>query len=229
MNSVCVIPARGGSKRIPRKNIRAFGGKPMIAWPILAALESRVFDEVIVSTDDPEVARIAEDFGASVPYVRPAELSDDHTGVMPVVRHAIAFFRDSGRAPLLAACVYPTAPFLRAASLRRAMEELTASDAEFVLSVTSFDYPVQRALKLDEAGGLRFAQPEFALTRSQDLEQRYHDAGQFFAGRVTAIMEHDAVLFSRCLPMIIPRDEAVDIDTEEDWQFAEKLCALRRP
>jgi len=227
MSSICVIPARGGSKRIPRKNIRVFGGKPMIAWPVLAALESGAFDEVIVSTDDQEIAEIAVECGASVPFMRPAELSDDHTGVMPVVRHAITFLRDSGRAPVLAACVYPTAPFLRAGSLDRAMEELKRTDADFVLSVTSFEYPVQRALKLDEGGRLRFAQPEFALTRSQDLEHRYHDAGQFFAGRAAAMMEYDAVLFARCLPLVIPRDEAVDIDTEEDWQFAGKLHALR--
>lgn len=225
---LAVIPARGGSKRIPRKNIRVFDGKPMIAWPIGALLDSGVFDEVIVSTDDQEIAAIAKDHGARVPFIRPAELSDDHAPVLPVLRHAIAWLRDRGPAPSVAFCAYPASPFLRPANLRQAMKVLEESDADFVLSVAAFDFPVQRALRLDEGGKLRFVQPEFALTRSQDLEQRYRDAGQFFGGRAAAIMEHDAVLFARCLPLVIPRDQAVDIDTEEDWRFAEKLHALSR-
>lgn len=223
--AVAIIPARGGSKRLPRKNIRPFAGKPMISWSIEAALESAVFDDVIVSTDDEEIAEIARASGASIPGLRPAELSGDTAAFMPVIRHHLRLLPEPAE---LACCIYATAPFVRAAALRQAVQTLRESEAEFVLSVTAFDYPIQRALKLNDSKQLGFVQPEYALKRSQELEPRYHDAGQFFGGRVSALMEHDAVLFARCMPLIIPRDEAVDIDTEEDWRFAEKLHALRR-
>lgn len=222
--TVAIIPARGGSKRIPRKNIRAFAGKPMIGWSIEAALTSGVFDDVIVSTDDEEIAEISKRHGASVPFLRPAELSGDTAAFMPVIRHHLNALP---RPATFACCLYATAPFVKADRLAEAMAKLSESDAEFVFSVTPFDYPVQRSLRLDGAGLLSFAEPEYALKRSQELEPRYRDAGQFFAGRVPALMQHDAVLFAKCLPLIIPRDEAVDIDTEEDWRFAEKLHALR--
>lgn len=222
--SVAIIPARGGSKRIPRKNIRPFAGKPMIAWSIEAALKSGAFDEVIVSTDDEEIAAVATSFGASVPFLRPAELSGDTAAFMPVIRHHLNALPQPAS---YACCVYATAPFIKAERLAEAMTSLRDSEAEFVLTVTPFDYPVQRSLRLDAGNLLTFAEPEYALKRSQELEPRYHDAGQFFAGRVPALMQHDAVLFAKCLPLIVPRDEAVDIDTEEDWRFAEKLHALR--
>lgn len=222
--SVAIIPARGGSKRIPRKNIRPFAGKPMIAWSIEAALASGVFDEVIVSTDDEEIAEVSKTHGASVPFLRPAELSGDTAAFMPVIRHHLQALAQPAD---FACCVYATAPFIKPERLAEAMKKLRESEAEFVLSVTPFDYPVQRSLRLDEASLLTFAEPAFALKRSQELEPRYHDAGQFFAGRVPALMQHDAVLFAKCLPVFIPRDEAVDIDTEDDWRFAEKLHALR--
>jgi N-acylneuraminate cytidylyltransferase len=222
--SVAIIPARGGSKRIPRKNIRPFAGKPMIAWSIEVALASGAFDEVIVSTDDEEIAAIATAHGASVPFLRPAELSGDTAAFMPVIRHALSFAQQ----PVDFACsIIATAPFLSGHRLAEAMKRLRNSEADFVLSVTPFDSPVQRSLRLSDDNLLTFANPEFALTRSQELEPRYHDAGQFFAGRVSALMQHDAVLFAKCLPVFIPRDEAVDIDTEDDWRFAEKLHALR--
>lgn len=222
--TVAIIPARGGSKRIPRKNIRPFAGKPMIAWSIEAALASGVFDEVIVSTDDQEIADIAKAHGASVPCLRPAELSGDTAAFMPVIRYHLNALAEPAD---FACCVYATAPFIQPERLAEAMRNLMASDADFVFSVTPFEYPVQRSLRLNESNLLTFAEPEFALKRSQELEHRYHDAGQFFGGRIAAIMQHDAILFARCLPLIVPRDEAIDIDTEDDWRFAEKLHSLR--
>lgn len=223
---VAIIPARGGSKRVPRKNVRSFCGKPMIAWSILAALESGVFNEVIVSTDDEEIREISLGYGASVPVLRPQVLSQDVSPLMPVLRYHL---EQCNPAPSIACCIYATAPFVNARHLASAMEKLQNADADFVLAVTPFEYPVQRALRLGPSGMVHLVEPENALKRSQELEPRYRDAGQFFAGRFEALMQHDAVLFGRCLPVFIDRDESVDIDTEEDWRFAEKLHALRTP
>ena len=225
---IAIIPARGGSKRIPGKNIKLFAGKPMIAWSIEAALASGVFSRVIVSTDDEAIASVAREFGAEVPFVRPAEISGDQAAYMPVIRHVLTHLQAAGSPAEIAFAVYATAPFLTAPSLREAAGKLAADPtADFVLAVTSFDYPVQRALIEGNDGGLGFREPEHALQRSQDLAACYHDAGQFFGGRVAALMKHDMTLFGRCLPVMIPRDAAVDIDTEEDWRFAEKLHQLR--
>lgn len=226
MSSIAIIPARGGSKRIPRKNIRVFHGKPMIVWSIQAALESNVFDKVIVSTDDDEVASIAQAAGALVPFQRPRELSGDHAATMPVVAHAIGWWQENCGPLDFGCCVYATAPFLRPASLVESIRMLRTTDAEFVLSVGQFRYPVQRSLRLDGLGKLNFAEPENAFKRSQDLETRYHDAGQFFAGRVEALMTHESVLFGQCLPLIVPEDEVIDIDNDQDWRLAEKLYSI---
>ena len=227
ISSLAIIPPPGGSKRIPRKNIRNFHGKPMIARSIHAALESKVFDAVLVSTDDEEIASIAEAEGATVPFQRPSELSGDNAATMPVLAHAINWWQKN-RYPLeFACCIYATAPFIRPEFLSQAIQMLHKSDADFVLSVARFDYPVQRSLRLDEQSMLSFAEPENALKRSQDLEPRYHDAGQFFAGQVEAFLRYESVLFGQCLPLVIPNDEAVDIDTEEDWRVAEKLYSIK--
>lgn len=224
MRSVAIIPARGGSKRIPRKNIRNFAGRPMIAWSIEAALQSGAFNDVIVSTDDEEIAEIALLYGASVPSLRPAHLSGDSAPLMPALRYHLENLASPAD---FACCVYATAPFVTPLSLAAAMQKLSESDAEFILAATPFDYPVQRSLRLTSDKLLCFAEPENALKRSQDLEQHFHDAGQFFAGRSTALMQHTAVVFGRCLPFIVDREGAVDIDTEEDWRFAEKLHLVR--
>lgn len=227
-SSLAIIPARGGSKRIPRKNIRAFHGKPMIAWSIDAALESKAFDAVMVSTDDDEIAAIAKAAGAIIPFRRPLELSGDHSATMPVLAHAIEWWQKH-RSPIeFACCLYATAPFIKPNRLAEGMRLLRTSRADFILTVAKFSYPVQRSLRLTEQNILRLADPENALKRSQDLEPRYHDAGQFFAGRVKSILRHESVLFGQCLPLVVPSDEAVDIDTEEDWQLAEKLHSLKR-
>lgn len=227
MSNLCVIPARGGSKRVPRKNIRNFCGKPMIAWSIEAAVASGCFSRVIVSTDDPDIASIAAAHGAAVPFMRPASLSDDIAGVMPVVRHALEWAREHATHPRFVACVYATAPFLRPELLRQALQVLVESGADFVLPVVEFEYPVQRALHLNSGGCLEFVEAAHASSRSQDLPIRYHDAGQFFAGRPEAFQNRDTVLSSRCAPLRLDRGECIDIDTEEDWKLAEKMFGIR--
>jgi pseudaminic acid cytidylyltransferase len=223
--TVAIIPARGGSKRIPRKNIREFGGKPMIAWSIQAALESDVFESVLVSTDDPEVAQIARECGAQVPFVRPLEISGDQVGLNPVLKHALNWLEmEGGGRPSFLGCIYATAPFLRAADLREAFERLNKKpEAEYVISVCTFPSPVQRAMTTDEAGEIRFMWPELRLTPSQDLPECFHDAGQFVIGRATSFLQQDSALSGHCLPFVLPRYRCQDIDTPEDWEQAYHL------
>jgi N-acylneuraminate cytidylyltransferase len=221
--NLCIIPARGGSKRIPRKNIREFCGKPMIAWSIEAALASGCFDQVIVSTDDEEIESIAESFGAEVPFRRPADLADDHTATRPVVIHAIREAeKHFGRSDYVCV-IYPTAPFIQVADLQRGLEKLIATKADFAFSVTSYAYPIQRALRLTSSGGVALVQPEHRQTRSQDLEPAYHDAGQFYWGLTEAFLEGRQTFSCASIPIILPSWRVVDIDNEEDWQRAELL------
>ncbi len=224
--TVAIIPARGGSKRIPRKNILPFAGRPMIAWSISAALESGVFDEVIVSTDDEEIAEVARKAGACVPFVRPASLADDHSGLTAVIRHAIEWWRGEGRSPEIVACPYATAPFLRGSDLAEAVGLLHESpEADYVLAVTSFAAPVQRAIVQGGAGWLEFLWPDFAQARSQDTRAAYHDAGHFFMGRAEAFMRYPTTMSGKTLPQVIPRLLCQDIDTQEDWDHAAELFA----
>ena len=216
-----MIPARGGSRRIPRKNIRPFHGRPMLAWPVAAALACGLFDRVVVSTDDAEIAEAARAHGAEAPFLRPPELSDDQTGVLPVVRHAL---ETVGRGAVLACLIYPTAPFLRASALREGFEALCAHpDKAYALSVTSFPAPVQRALRITADGALEPRHPEHRQSRSQDLEPAFHDAGQFCWGRAEAFIAGEPVFSDRALPVVIPRHLVQDIDTEEDWRRAELM------
>jgi pseudaminic acid cytidylyltransferase len=222
--ALAVIPARGGSKRIPHKNIKPFHGKPMIAWTIAAVLQSGVFDEVIVSTDCDEIAEVAEKEGASVPFVRPASLADDHTGLTAVVRHAIEWWRGHGRAPEIVACPYATAPFMRGSDLVKSVELLSqAPEADFVLAVSSFAAPVQRAIVQGRDGWLQFLWPDFAQLRSQDACAAYHDAGHFFMGRADAFMRCPTTMSGKTLPHMIPRLLCQDIDTPEDWEHAAEV------
>jgi N-acylneuraminate cytidylyltransferase len=224
--AVAIIPARGGSRRIPRKNIRDFCGKPMIAWSIEAALGSGCFDRVLVSTDDQDIAETARAFGAEVPFMRPAALSDDYTGTTAVVAHAVEWLRGDGEMPDLVCCIYATAPMLRAEDLARGMELLQVSDADFAFSVTTYAFPIQRALRINHAGHLEMFQPQHAATRSQDLEEAWHDAGQFYWGRDRAWLEHESIMTSQALAVKLPRDRVQDIDTLEDWRQAERLFRL---
>ena len=219
---LAVIPARGGSKRIPRKNIREFSGKPMIAWSIEAALQSRCFDRIIVSTDDEEIAEVVRAHGAEVPFMRPAELSDDYTGTTPVVAHAINWINQHGRAASEVCCIYATAPFIQASDLQRGLEVLETTGADFAFSVTSFAFPIQRAIHITPEQRVEMFQPEHFSTRSQDLEEAWHDAGQFYWGKAQAWLDNKP-LFSGAAPVILPRHRVQDIDTPEDWLRAELM------
>lgn len=220
---LAVIPARGGSKRIPRKNIRPFCGKPIIAWSIEAALQAECFDRVIVSTDDAEIAAVAAQRGAEVPFMRPAELSDDYSGTIPVIAHAIDWHRQQGMNPEHVCCVYATAPFVRAEDLRRGLDILLQKNGDYAFAVTRYSFPIQRAVRITAAGRVEMFHPEYFATRSQDLEEAWHDAGQFYWGRADAWLAGKPIFSSDSFPVILPPERVQDIDTPEDWRRAEIL------
>lgn len=219
---LAVIPARGGSKRIPRKNIKMFCGKPMIAWSIEAALGCGCFDQVVVSTDDEEIADVARRYGALVPFMRPAELADDQTGTIPVIRHAVEWFNHQAAPVESACCLYATAPFISSVDLRRGLDKLQGSDCDYAFSVTSYAFPIQRAIRIQD-GRVEMFEPENFNTRSQDLEEAYHDAGQFYWGKAHAWINESPIFTPRSLPIFLPRHQVQDIDTPEDWVRAEWL------
>jgi N-acylneuraminate cytidylyltransferase len=222
--TIAIIPARGGSKRSPRKNIKVFCGKPMIAWSIDAALATGIFDAVIVSTDDDEIAAVAETNGAEAPFRRPAELADDHTPTLPVVAHAIRWFEEHRAAVTFACCIYATAPFLQARYLVEGFNLLESHpDAEFSFGVTSFAFPIFRSLKRNLDGTVSMFWPENEMTRSQDLPEALHDAGQFYWGRKEAFLNRRGVFSAVSHPVILPRHLVQDIDTPEDWDMAERM------
>ena len=225
---LAVIPARGGSKRIPRKNIRPFGGRPMIAWSIDAALRSGCFDHVVVSTDDAEIAEVARAEGAGVPFLRPAELSDDHTATIPVIAHAVQWHVDAGLAPAQVCCLYATAPFVEPADLQRGQALLDSSGAQYVFSVTSYASPIQRALRVGADGRVSMFDPAQFNTRSQDLEEAFHDAGQFYWGRAEAWLQGVRIFSPEAVAVMLPRHRVQDIDTTEDWTRAEWLWRAMR-
>jgi len=228
VSAIAIIPARGGSKRIPRKNVRPFAGKPMIAWSIEAALESGVFDAVVVSTDDEEIATVASSLGAQIPFRRPSELSDDHTPTMPVIAHAIRWWEEN-KSPLeYGCCIYATAPFIKPEFLREGLEMLRKNpDGDFAYSVTTYAFPIFRALRMAENGRLEMFWPENEMKRSQDLPEAWHDAGQFYWGRRNAFLGPHGFFSARSYPVALPRHLVQDIDTPEDWERAEKLFAVR--
>ena len=220
---LAVIPARGGSKRIPRKNIKLFGGKPMIAWSIEAALRSGRFDQVVVSTDDAEIADVARAYGATVPFVRPADLSNDHAGTIPVIQHAIDWFVQHGQTPDTVCCIYATAPFVQHEDIQRGLDSLLLHDCDYAFAVTSYAFPIQRAVRLLENGRVEMFDHRYESTRSQDLVEAYHDAGQFYWGTATAWLEARPIFGDGSVPIILPRHRVQDIDTSEDWLRAEWL------
>lgn len=225
---VAVIPARGGSKRIPNKNIRLFAGAPIIKYSILAAHSSGCFDKIIVSTDDDVIAEVAHAYGAEVPFSRPAVIADDHTPTIPVIRHAIASLRDQGENPQEVCCIYATAPFLCGGDLRSAFDQLPNSSA-FVLAVTEFRSPIQRALRRDAVGRVNMYAPEHFATRSQDLESAWHDAGQFYLAKTETWLAEDVIFQPGSIGVALPASRVQDIDTLDDWEHAELMYeALRR-
>lgn len=220
---VAIIPARGGSKRIPRKNIRLFAGKPIIAHSIGAAIDSGCFDRVIVSTDDPEIATVAREWGAETPFLRPTSIADDHTGTNAVVKHALGWLADQGTPADLACCLYATAPFVQARYLQEGLARLIESGRSYSFTVTSFPFPIQRAVRINADGAVEAIWPENIFRRSQDLEEAFHDAGQFYWGTAEAFL-NDVVVFSPAsVPIVLPRHLVQDIDTFEDWRRAELM------
>lgn len=221
---IAIIPARGGSKRIPRKNIKDFCGKPMIAWSIEAAKASGCFERIIVSTDDHEIADIAQQWGAEVPFMRPRELSDDYTGTQPVIAHAINTLQAASEQPItLACCIYATAPFIQAEDMQAGMKQLQKQQTDFAFSVTSYAFPIQRALRITPDQRVAMFNPEHFQTRSQDLEEAWHDAGQFYWGTSEAWLSGQPIFGTHAIPIVLPRHHVQDIDTAEDWERAEWL------
>jgi N-acylneuraminate cytidylyltransferase len=223
MSRVAIIPARGGSKRIPRKNVKDFCGKPMIAWSIEAAKASGCFEQIIVSTDDHEIAKVASEWGATVPFLRPAKLSDDFTGTLPVIRHAVEWLNQNDCPVEYACCLYATAPFVSAADLKQGLQLIQDSGSSYAFSVTSYAFPIQRAIRITDNGRVAMFNPEHFQTRSQDLEEAWHDAGQFYWGTAEAWCEERAIFGEDSVPVKLPRHRVQDIDTPEDWSRAEWL------
>lgn len=223
-----LIPARGGSRRIPRKNIRPFLGVPAIERVIGTVVASGIVDRVVVSTDDHEIASIARDAGAEVPSLRPSELADDHTTTLAVVQHAIETWFSGLEPSDHILVVYPTALLLTSESLRGASHRFAGSDADFLVPVLRYPHPVERRLRIDEVGRLRPDEPDHVVTRSQDLDPAYHDSGQFYFGRLAAWKERSSPLAAgRAIAWELSADDAVDIDEPADWDRAEKLAQLR--
>jgi N-acylneuraminate cytidylyltransferase len=225
---LAVIPARGGSKRIPRKNIKLFDGKPMIVWSIEAAMQSACFDRVLVSTDDPEIVEVARAHGAEVPFLRPPDLSDDHTGTIPVVAHATQWQNDNGPTATQVCCIYATAPFVLAEDLQRGLELLESSGADYAFSVTSYAFPIQRAIRMTSDQRVEMFQPGLFNTRTQDLEEAWHDAAQFYWGLSSAWLAQKPVFMPWSAPVLLPRYRVQDIDSPEDWIRAEIICKMLR-
>ena len=225
--SIAIITARGGSKRIPRKNIKEFCGGPILAYSIETALEAGIFDEVMVSTDDEEIADIALKYGAAVPFMRSGEAADDFATTTDVLLEVLENYRHSGREFDELCCIYPTAPFVTAGRLREALQRLEATQAESVFTVLPFSFPPQRGLVLKD-GRIQFQYPEYAQTRSQDLDVIYHDAGQFYCVNVDAFMRERVLIMEEAVPVILSELEAQDIDNESDWKLAEMKYKLLR-
>ncbi len=219
--NVCIIPARGGSKRIPRKNIKEFCGKPIIAYGVEAAKKSGLFERIIVSTDDKEIAEVAASYGAEVPFVRPKELSDDFTGTTPVVAHAIRELEKNGACIDVACCVYATSAFLTPELLREGFTAL--GEKEYSFSVCDFAAPIFRSFKVLDGGGVKMFFPEHFSTRSQDLPVAYHDAAQFYFGRKSAFLDGLPIFATHSAAVKIDRRMVQDIDTPEDWEIAEDI------
>jgi pseudaminic acid cytidylyltransferase len=226
---VAVIPARGGSRRIPRKNVRPFCGKPVMAWVIETARASSLFEHVLVSTDDAEIRDIALQSGGECPFMRPSELADDHTVTSAVLGHATRWALDAGWDVDAVCCMYATAPLIDAGDLRRGLAALTAGDWAFAIAATTFAAPIQRAFTQRPDGGIEMYFPDQFATRTQDLPATLHDAGQFYWGRPKAWMDGRRLFDRWSVPVVIPRWRVQDIDEPEDWERAESVFRqLRR-
>lgn len=221
MKNIAIITARGGSKRIPRKNIKEFMGKPMLAYAIEAAVNSQIFDEVMVSTDDIEIAEIAQKYGAKVPFVRSESTANDFATTADVLNEVIDEYKKLGKSFENFACIYPCVPFLNGEILKSAYEKFLNSNADSLMPVVKFSFPIQRAVKVSETGFLEYREPQFAMSRSQDLEPMYHDVGMFYFAKTKVFLEYKTLVTPKTV--LFEMDESViqDIDTPEDWKMAE--------
>lgn len=224
---LAIITARGGSKRIPRKNIKEFCGKPILAYSIEAAVTSGIFDTVMVSTDDEEIAEIAKQYGAEVPFYRSAETANDYATTNDVLLEVLAEYEKRGECFDMAVCIYPTAPFVTAEKLKEAVEKLAESDADTLIPVVAFSYPPQRAM-IVEKGRLVFEYPQYLDSRSQDLVPHYHDVGQFYVFRTEAFKINRKLMVGNILPLVISELEVQDIDNQTDWEIAEMKYRLMK-
>lgn len=229
MSTICLIPARGGSKRIPRKNVRIFAGQPMIVHSIHAAQAAGIFDQILCSTDDEEVADMAREAGAEVPFRRPAEWATDFATTDQVLQHALRWLAEQGKPARYACCLYATAPFVRGSDLARGLSLLRESGAITAFSVTTFPYPIFRALRVNDRGRLEMYWPEHRLTRSQDLPEAWHDAGQFYWVDVSRYLAEGQLFSVDAVPVPLPRQRVQDIDTLEDWARAELMYKALLP
>ena len=220
MSSIAIITARGGSKRIPRKNIKEFCGLPIIAYSIKAALDSKIFDEVMVSTDDEEIASIAKKYGAKVPFLRSAKNSDDFATTADVLKEVLDEYKKIGKEFDYLACIYPTAPFVTANKISEAFSILSNSNAGSIMTVTKYGFPPQRSLVIRN-GVIKYQYPEYAKARSQDLEPIFHDCGQFYICRTDAFIKDGSVITNKTMGYEISEEEVQDIDNISDWNIAE--------
>jgi pseudaminic acid cytidylyltransferase len=223
MNIVAIIPARGGSKRIPNKNIKLFAGQPIISYTIKAAQHADLFDKIIISTDSEKIAKVAESYGAEVPFIRPAELADDYTGTDAVILHALKRLVEDGEKIDYICCIYATAPFIKAEYIIKGYNILRDKNATTSFSVTTYHFPIFRSLKINNQDRLEMFWPEYKETRSQDLPEAYHDAGQFYWAAAKKYLKEKQFYSKDAVPVILPRYLVQDIDTIEDWETAEKI------
>lgn len=221
--NVAIIPARGGSKRIPRKNVKNFRGKPMIAYSIRACIESGCFDKIIVSTDDDEIARVALEFGAEVPFMRPDYLSDDIVGTTSVIAHSTEWLLNQDIDVNLVCCVYATAPLIDPQDIRRGLNRISGSNFDYAFSATNYAFPIQRAFKILDDDTVEMFNPDEFQTRSQDLTNAWHDAGQFYWGTAEAWLSERQLFGRNSVPIILPRYKVQDIDDYDDWEYAELI------
>lgn len=225
MSMLCIIPARGGSKRIPRKNIKPFMGKPIIAYSIEAALKSGVFDDVMVSTDDEEIAGVARQYGAAVPFLRSAVTSNDYATTVDVLLEVINRYKEQGKVFDTICCLYSTAPFVTSERLREASSQISDTiDACF--TIVQYSYPIQRSLRINDSDYVEMKYPEHLKSRTQDLEKVYHDAGQFYFVKTDVLIQEKTVWCKRTAPLILSELEVQDLDTLTDWQLAEMKYQL---
>lgn len=221
MSTVAIITARGGSKRIPRKNIKEFMGKPMIAYAIEACLNSKVFDEVMVSTDDKEIAEIAQRYGANVPFMRSEKTSNDMAMTYDVLEEVILKYKDLGRDFDNLCCVYPCVPFLKGETLSSAFEIYNSKDCDTLIPVVRFSFPIQRAFKVDKNGFLNYREPENAMKRSQDLEPMFHDVGMFYFAKTDEMLKNKKLVGNKAVYIEMDEAQIQDIDNDSDWKMAE--------